>query len=459
MINSKKAMSTVLAAAMIFSATACSFSKPNPDDVIKAAESFAKSVASLDSKKILKNLNDVDDDDADELKDTLAILEDGSAEAELRKAIADTIEYEVDEESVEIKKGNATCDVVFTMVDYEDATGDLAGTADEYMEVITSTKKTKDYTVSLELVKDGDKWVVTGDAIKELDDLYSFTEYKFYIVENIKQYVDKTEWILADGNVYENTLFIELDMTFTENPGVKLYYVVSSNGTQLYKSEAYEAAGIYYTAFFDSSMGAPLTGDYISAGTYNIQIYTESDELLASEDCTVKVTIAANPTTPTNPTSGNNQGAFEGEGISFIINDRTFADMKDAGWWDYGYEDASGTWHGYMPDGDIYCSDAETLSFSVELNSAGGPIFYAYYFLPGDNPSLDDLDPGSPVFTNTISSTSYDDGTIYYECDYTPAKMEVGVYVMIICKDSSSISSPYITAACKVISQTSSQIG
>ena len=130
--------------------------------------------------------------------------------------------------------------------------------------------------------------------------------------------------------------------------------------------------------------------------------------------------------------------------------------MKDAGWWDYGYEDASGVWHGYMPDGDVYCIDAETLSFSIELNSAGGPIYYAYYFLPGENPSLDDLDPSKPVFSKTISSTSYDDGTIYYECDYTPAKMEVGAYICIICKDASSINNTYITAVCQVISQTSS---
>ena len=206
-------------------------------------------------------------------------------------------------------------------------------------------------------------------------------------------------------------------------------------------------------------MGAPLKDYYIAEGTYTFEIFTESGELLVSEDCTVKVTGSnTNLTNPTNP-NNNNNGAFEGEGISFIINDRSFADLKDAGWWDYGYEDAAGNWHGYMPDGDVYCSDAETIAFSVELNSMGPQLYYAYYFLPGENPSLDDLDPGNPVFSKTISSTIYDDGTIYYDCDYTPASLEVGAYVMIVCKDASSISNPYITAVCTVISQTSTQIG
>lgn len=459
MFKTKKIMSAVLAAVVLISATACSFGKANPDEVIKAAESFAKSVAALDSKKILKNVGEVDDDDADELKETLAVLDDGSDEAGLRKAIGKTIEYEVDEESVEIKKNNATCDINFTMIDYEDALGDLAGSVDDYMEAISSTKKTKDYTVSVELEKDGDTWVVTGDAVKELDKLYSFTEYEFYIVQNISAYIDKTEWQFGDGNVYENTYALELDLWFTQDPKVKLYFVITSGGKELYRSQPEEVDGIYFSCYFDDEMGAPLKDYYIAEGTYTFEIFTESGELLVSEDCTVKVTGAnTNPTTPSNP-NNNNNGAFEGEGISFIINDRSFADLKDAGWWDYGYEDAAGNWHGYMPDGDVYCSDAQTLSFAIELNSVGGPIYYAYYFLPGENPSLDDLDPGNPVFSKTISSTIYDDGTIYYDCDYTPASLEVGAYVMIVCKDASSISNPYITAVCTVISQTSTQIG
>ena len=83
MFKTKKIMSAVLAAVVLISATACSFGKANPDEVIKAAESFAKSVAALDSKKILKNVGEVDDDDADELKETLAVLDDGSDEADL----------------------------------------------------------------------------------------------------------------------------------------------------------------------------------------------------------------------------------------------------------------------------------------------------------------------------------------------------------------------------------------
>ena len=110
-----------------------------------------------------------------------------------------------------------------------------------------------------------------------------------------------------------------------------------------------------------------------------------------------------------------------------------------------------------MPDGDVYCIDAETIAFSVELNGMGPQVYYAYYFLPGENPSVDELDPGSPVYTDTVSPTQYPDGTIFYDFDYTPDQLEVGVYVLVVCENASSINRPYITAMCMVADITSEE--
>jgi hypothetical protein len=453
MLKSKKLMSGVLAVIMLVSATSCSLGKPNPEEVIKAAETFAKATAAMDSKKMIKNIDDMDDDDAGELKEKFESIKDTSVDGNrIKQAIADTITYEVDEDSVEIKKDTATCEVVFKMTDYADATGDLAGAEDEFIEVISSTKKTRKYDVTLELVKSDDKWLVTADSVKELDDLFSFIDHKFDIVNNAGSLVDETEWFSCDNGVYENAYFIELDLWFVSHPDIKVYFNVSYNGSEIYKGSPIEVEGVYFPAYFDDSMGAPLTGYYISAGTYTITIYSEDGEVLANESCTVKVTDTVTTTT-TGTTS-----TFEGEDRSFIISDRSFADLKNVCWWDYGYEDADGNWHKYMPDGDIYCIDAETIAFSVELNSMGPQVFYAYYFLPGENPSIDDLDPNSPVYTDTVSPTQYPDGTIFYDFDYTPDHLEVGVYVLVICQNSSSINRPYITAMCMVADITSDQI-
>ncbi len=452
MLKSKKLVSAVLAVVMLASATSCSLGKQNPEDIVKAAGSFAKAAAAMDPKKISKNVDDMDEDDLEELKEKFDSIKASDTDGSLvKQAIADTITYEVDEDSVEIKKDKATCDVVFTMVDYADTTGDLAGREYEFVDVITSTKKTKDYEVTLELVKKDDKWLVTADSVGELDDLYAFIDHKFDILSNIVSRVDTTEWMLADNGVYMNTYCVELDLWFNSDPGMKVYYEVYVDGAKVYTADPFDVKGLYVSAIFDDTKGAKLTGTYISAGSYNIKIYAENGELLADETCTVQVSDTLTPP--------ETRSTFEGEGEFFIISDTYFADIKNISWWDYGYEDDDGVWHRYMPDLDVYCKDAETIAFSVELNANGPALYYAYYFLPGESPTLDDLDVANPVYSDTISPTLYPDGTIFYDFDYTPEEeLEVGVYVLVVSKDAQTINNPYITALCKIADITSDQI-
>ena len=105
----------------------------------------------------------------------------------------------------------------------------------------------------------------------------------------------------------------------------------------------------------------------------------------------------------------------------------------------------------------VYCSDSETIAFSIELNSEGPAIYYAYYFLPGENADASSVDYANPTYAQTIEVTAYQNGTMYYNIDYTPDTMAVGTYILIIAADESHVSSPYVTAACTVIPQTSAE--
>ena len=173
-------LSFVLAGSMLVSATSCAFSqRADRQEIIDAAESFAKGASSLDSKKILKNVETMDHDDADEFKEKISLDNMNSDEHDVKQVIADTIEYMVDENSVEIKKDKAFCDVEFSIVDYVDATCDLKGKSDEFIREIKSCEKTTEYSLSLELIKSDDKWLVTVDCLDNLDDLYSFIDYEF----------------------------------------------------------------------------------------------------------------------------------------------------------------------------------------------------------------------------------------------------------------------------------------
>ena len=204
MIQGKRFLSLILASTILVSATSCSIlqKKVDPQEIIDAAESFAKSVSSLDSKKILKKVEGMDDDDADEFKKRLSMNDMDSNEHELKLAIADTIEFKIDEDSVEIEKDTAYCDVEFTIVDYVDATSNKAGTSSYFIDAIKSCQKTVAYSVQLEFIKSKDIWLITATCLDNLNDLYSFIDYKFnfdsyFVNVNALRYISEEDFFIA----------------------------------------------------------------------------------------------------------------------------------------------------------------------------------------------------------------------------------------------------------------------
>ena len=122
----KTAVSALLTASFVMSICSCDLIKDKaPDEVLDAAETYAKNVAACDLGK-LKKLSDDDFDKKTEDWEALLDFREGDIyndnAAAFASAVADTITYEIDEESVEAstKKGSGSVDVIFTMADYED---------------------------------------------------------------------------------------------------------------------------------------------------------------------------------------------------------------------------------------------------------------------------------------------------------------------------------------------------
>ena len=440
MIKGKKIMSAVLVGAMLLSATACSFGKVKPEVIIEAAESFAKSVTSLDGKKILKNVEDMDKDDANEFKEKLSLDDQDYDQQVIKKAVADTMKYEVDEDSVEVKKDSATCDVEFTLVDYADATGDLSGSADDFVSAISSSKKTKDYTVSLEFVKQDDSWLVSADSLDELDKLLSFIDYEFDIGTNIFEIIDTTYWYdngYQETNYYadyENVYFIEYDVWFTTFADVYLYYEVYKDGTCVYTSSPEYVGDTYFEAYYDDYYGAETTSEgYIAQGEDTIEIYTEDGYLVASGTAYVSTSSVTTGTTG----SGGTSGVYSD---SITVYDESFANVIDMCWWDY--DDTMIGEYAY----DVY--ETETLAFSIEIEGKGPELYYEYYYLGGDDDDTD-VDITSPVYTSYVDVTYYDDGHNYYNIDYTPDNLRSGIYVVFVRPDRAS--DAYVSAYCLVM--------
>ncbi|SCW26404.1 hypothetical protein SAMN02910456_00064 [Ruminococcaceae bacterium YRB3002] len=454
MINSKKILAVVLAGTLALSCAACT--SINKEDVIDAAESFAKAVAALDGKKMLKQIDDIKDSKADQIKNKLSMSDLDPDEAAVKKAIADTITYEVDEDSVQAGKSNdeATVDVVFTMVDYAKVLTDDITTKDDMIDAIKDSKKTKEYEVTFELVADDGDWLIAEDTLGELGSLYDFLDYELSIggaSGNVIDMIDHTSWWMSgvDDN-YTNATYIEFDVWFTDNPNVSVYYTVDKDGSQVYQSDVQTFSGSYFEAKYSDEQNAQMNNGYIAAGTYKIVVFTADGTQIADGSTTVTV----DATTPTTTTSGSDTSTE-----FYTIHDGSFADIKEIGWWDYGVDDDGDgeNDHGSMAQDGVYCIDTEIIAFSIELNKEADDIYYAYYFLPGEDVDASNIDYSNPTFADTISATSYGNGTIYYNIDYEPDKMEVGTYVLVIAKDAGSVSNPYVTAVCSVISSPSSE--
>ena len=436
MIKAKKIIAAVLTLATVISASACSFVKQNSEEILASADIFAKCVSYLDGSRMLDLVDTNGLSNTEEFKEKLSMSTQDYDQASVKSTIAQTITYEVLTDTCITGRKNASVDVVFTRVDYETAIEGFVGFAPAYIEQIKACDKTVSFTVSLKYNKVDGRWVADNNCISQLSGLYSFLDAEFVFGPSTLDLVDTAVWLFGQNSKYDNTIWIELDLWFSENPEVNVYYVVSKDGQDIYTSETSSFDGLYFEAPYNSELGAPVTEEgYIEAGQYNIKIYREDGLLLADETASVTVSDTEKAPLPT--------------GSAFKIKDGSFADIASAGWWDY---DST------MASDDVYCIDTTTIAFSIKLKSGASSVYYAYYFAPGDDSKASDVDYSEVKFSNTVAPTKYIDGTAFLDIDYEPATMAVGTYVLIIAADAESIDEPYITAVCSVIAQPSYEI-
>ena len=432
----KKIISSLLICAFVLSLASCN--KLKTEDITATAETYAKCVQYLDADRILDNTEPIDEAAAEAFRKKLTLTDDDYDQADIKSIIGQTIQYTVNSESVTGTNKNASVDVTFTRIKYEAAFNNLVGLKDAHLKALhecTETLSTK-ITITLNKQEDG-RWLAASDTLAKFDELYSFLDAKFEFKPDTPDLFDSTSWLFGKDGNYENTKCIELDIWFKYDPEAEFYYVVSQNNTELYKSEPEKTTDIFFRAKYDKSLGAKTTSTgFINQGIYNIKIYRKDGLLMADETTTVIVYGA----------KGSPEITSAPKGASYSIKDPSFASIKSLGWWDY-----SGT---LLSDG-IYCSNTKTLAFSIELLSDADSVYYAYYFVPGENASTKNIDYTKPVYSNSLEQFIYIDGTTFFNFDYTPDKMEVGTYVLIICKDGMSVDKPYVTATCKIIPQSS----
>lgn len=433
----KKMLSSLLVLAFALSLASCD---AKPEEVKPVIDTYAKCIQYMDAARILDNTDPVDDATASAFSEKLLLSDKNYDQANLKDAIAKTITYTVNEETITTQGKSASCTVTFTIKDYVTAFNELVGYPDAYLQALNSCTENMSYDIDFTFNKNKEgRWLATSDTLAKLNNLFAFMDEKFEFGPDTPDLFDRTSWLFAENGKYENTTSIELDIWFTDNPDKNFYYIVSKDNVELYKSEPQANEDIFFRAPFNKALGATTTSaGFIDQGVYNIKIFREDGLPLADE--TIKVIVDGAKGSPAKTKAP--------KGASYTIKDPSFATIKNLGWWDYD---------GTLISEGTYCINTKTLAFSIQLLSDADPVYFAYYFVPGEKADTKKVDYSKPVYENTISPFLYFDGSLFYNFDYEPETMEVGKYVLVIAKDKDSIDKPYITATCKILPQSSDE--
>nr|MCR5616027.1 hypothetical protein [Saccharofermentans sp.] len=424
MVKTRKLMSVVLAGVMLLSAASCSLldqgkktKEADPDDIIELAEDFAKSVTTADADKILKNFEDISDTQADQFREYLSLEDQDEDSIYLKEYIAGTMEYEVDEDSVDIDEDEASCDIYITMVNYWDATGELEADVDEMYDVLSSYNGTLEYTVALTFICEDGEWMLADDCFDDLDKVFSYVDYEFELDNSPEALpsVEEISWYNSNGG-YVNTSYIELDVYFAEDIYANLYYVVSKDGEEIFTSDMYLVEGTIFMAWYADYLVTDDYGDYIEPGEYTFQVYTEDGQWLAEATASVSVS-----------SEGEGGGLLEGVylGYPYTIYDDSFADIVDMYWSDW-----YGTWK--LTDNNTYYSDTQNLCLEIFIDGEGEELYYAFYYLGKSTSDTVDINVSAPMYSGTVKAFTNPDMSKNYEIIYYSDDIEPGDYVLVI---------------------------
>ena len=270
----RKAGAVALAGAMTLSCASCMLFGPNKKEIVEAADNFAGTLLKCDAGKVVKLTNEKKNSDA---AAALELLFDESMYTEEQNkfidAVADTITYEVDEESVEVDKEEASVDVTFTMVDYEKALKDDYSDIDEVLDLLEDCEDTKEVEVTFEFEKDDDEWLLSNLKDKKFGKIFDFYTYELSLKPDLAS-------CISDTYIYGGSYYVDMDVYFSEDISEydgELTFDVYFDGTLISSGNV---ATVYssdvYCEYYDANY------DYLESGSYTIDLMY-GDTLIASE--------------------------------------------------------------------------------------------------------------------------------------------------------------------------------
>ena len=405
--NIRRLVAVALAGAMAVSCASCMLiGGPNKKEIVEAADTFASALLKQDAGKVVKLTNEKKDSDAAEALDVLWDESMYSDEQnEFNKAVADTITYEVDEESVEVDKEEASVDVVFTMVDYEKALKDDYSDMDEVLDLIGDCDDTKEVTITFEFEKDDDEWLLSNLKDKGFGKLFDYCSYELDIMGELFDMFSYSDTVAGDWYV-DSWFYFEDDIT--DYSGL-IFYDVYYNGSVILSAQtAYVYESYFYCTYEDPDYNDLPAGDYYFS-VYCNDTYATSDTVTIEES-----------TVPTSTGSGSS-------GIDYNFDVDGLGELADyvvaVDWWaddgNYSYENTPAIEY------DVYFSS------DITYDQVMGITFNVY------DENGDVLVDGESIASNrtNIDDDVSEDGYYFIYVGYIPeaGNVEPGVYYVEVC--------------------------
>ncbi len=454
-MNRTKRFGTVLLcgamiASVVFSSTGCTFlDKYTEEKITKTADKFCKSICNLNPDPASRC---VIDEDAAEFFTEYTFASDPDEQI-VFEAIADSLSYELDTDSVEInhKSGKCSIDAEFDMTDYEKVFDtDTFFYPEDFSEAIKAGKDTIEIEVTLEFEKDEYKeWKIANyeDVMEEV------FEFKYYAPEyeiKLSDYLVSCQY--ESGNNI-NISYIYYILTFSEDLPDTFssgYCEVKYNNTDvgtidfditysdLYDSDS-KSLTVCPIAYIDSSdiydsFRRTEDGSLVS-GTYTFNFYMDDGSFITTGTVIVNY-VAPTPTpspTPTPVTTvvgdswSHAADVFEERGASYEPTaeslDIQFAD------WELYKDNGNG-------DGSVTLIDshlASDVDFMIFIVDTPEPHEYDYQMFCFSDPStpVTYADAGEAI----EASVNYTEYNNLYSVSWIIADPEPGVYVIYIFSD------------------------
>ncbi|MCQ2533320.1 MAG: hypothetical protein MJ172_01960 [Clostridia bacterium] len=460
----RKVLSVILASSMLINLTGCLDGNSDgnkkkdkekdevdveelEDNLLDVADDFCKAVSNAEYKKISKLMYDADDDAEEQLADLYSF--DDEEFGLLYQTIADTIEYELDKKSAEVKesKGKGSIEVTFDLIDYDSLNNENSfSNVDSYIAAINSATERISVDLEITFKLDDDEWYVTN-AEDVVSGMTFYRNFKPSFTPSLIDCIDYVEWYGSVDNVYDNVNWIELDII----PNLAGYeadwtlkYEVYHDGILVYTSKYFTDTSLSYIGgCFDANCNSSGVDDegFLIEGEYTVVFYDINENEVARSTCKVTRTpVAATPTE-----TGSDEGVFDMNYLAALVLatrdnhpnvDPDFLNnyYSDSYWFDYCDSNGNSTMLN-----EIYY-DYETnpyLGYVLETRDYEGALVYTLCYIEDLSIPYTDLLANSDLYYIDYGYLSNDNGGNYYSFDY-PYEVNKGAYMIFISPDDAS---------------------